>query len=320
MSFDLTYKRRVVTQQEASAFWNSHSRIQRKIENHFTPKILFALSSQIRSFIKAIKIHGYEYAKANIFKIIQHEGISKVIKRLYLKSAYIEANYVLNYLKKKKKSDPGVLQLKRVSPQLGLGFNDLAPLINDYFRIRLLNNSVLPITATTRKIIISHLINEVDRGIPLDTAIANFTDLAITGGSTLSLPRAIRIAKTESTRSLSFGGLIGAYMSGVDVDKVWITSDDERVRGEPNYPAPYPHVSLDRNESELNGSFYNGERINFPGDPDASVENTVNCRCAMFFKEKREPEDLPERQLKNFLLEIFSGLFVGELIDTIIDN
>lgn len=145
----------------------------------------------------------------------------------------------------------------------------------------------------------------------MNDAIQNFDTLALTGWGYKSLPRAVRIARTESTRALSFGGLIGAYMTGIDVDKVWVTSDDERVRGFPNYPAKYPHVDLDLNVSPLMGAFYNREKIKFPGDPDASIENTANCRCAMFFKETSNPDDEVERDLDDFLTDFLTGVFIG---------
>lgn len=318
MQFNLTHNREVKTSDGARYFWHKHNRRQLKIDKYFIPKISDAIKSQYRSFLKAIENMGYDYAKKNLFTIIEIAPIAIVIKDLYLKSAFIESNYVLNYLRKKKKDADGNLsykkfgfELKRVAPSFGLGFEELSPVIDQYFQIYLLNKSALPITRTTRNFIRDHLINEVDRGIPLDDAIKNFDTLALTGWGHKSLPRAIKIARTETTRAMSFGGLIGAYMTGIDVDKVWVTSDDERVRGLPNYPAKYSHVNLDLHESELMGSFYNGEKINFPGDPEASIENTANCRCAMFFKEKPEPEQVVERFLGNFLIDFFAGLLTG---------
>ncbi len=319
---------------EARRFSASHVRMQKKVENAFVPKIFNAIKEQINTFLKAIDERGYQYAKSNIFTIVPFLPIEKVIKDLYRKAAYIESNYVIGYLARSKKYERFIVneegpelfilnpkgkivpnlsgfEVKKKRPILGIGFDDLAPLIDQYFQIYLLNNSALPITATTRKIITTYLINQVDAGVPLQQAIEEFKDLAITGGSPSSLKRAITIARTSSTTALSFGGLIGAYMTGIDVDKVWVTSNDERVRGFPNYPAPFPHTLLDLQEAELMGSFYNGESIRFPGDPEASLENTINCRCAQYFKEKENPAPVEERQLENFLIDLFSGLFIG---------
>lgn len=303
-------ERKIKNVEQARAFSLQHTRMQKKIEKYFVPKIFNALKEQINEFLKAIERHGYQYAKGNIFSIVSPLPVAKAIKELYHKSAHLESNFVLNSLRRRKKGNSFDFEVKRSKPKLGLGFEELAPVIDSYFQIYLLNNSALPITATTRKIIVNHLINEVDRGVPLLTAIENFTDLAITGGAPLALSRAVMISKTESTRALSFGGLIGAYMSGVDVDKVWVTSEDEKVRGATSI-VPFPHTALDLQEADMMGSFYNGENIKFPGDPDASIENTVNCRCAMFFKEKSRPENIGQRLLSNFLNDFYAGVLIG---------
>ncbi len=304
MSFTLTHNQKVSTSESARYFWHKHNRMQRKIEKRFVPKMFYAIKIQIELFINAIHEIGYEYAKANIYNIVDPNPVIKVLKELYLKGAYIEGNYVLNYLKSAQKK-----QLKRAS--IGLGFEELATVIDEYFRVRLINQSALPITATTRKMIVHHLLSQVDTGIPLDKAILDFIEYALTGGGAKALIRANGIIQTESTKVMSFGGLIGAYMSGIDLDKVWVTSDDERVRGFPNYYAKYPHVDLDLSKANLLEDFYNGEKIGFPGDPKASIENTARCRCAMYFKEKIKPKPEVTRLLSDFISDFLAGFFIG---------
>jgi hypothetical protein len=304
-------------------FSELHVRMQRGIEKSFIPQVDAAIKKQITVFLKGIDDFGLEYMQRNVIIKIPFREIQSVIKRIYYKTAFIESNYVLNYLRERRKGITGLcnrfgFEYKR-GGSLGVGFGELATIIDQYFQVYLLNNSALPITATTRRIVIDHLIAEVEKGVPLAQALAEFKDLALTGGSVFSLPRAIRIAKTESTRGLSFGGMIGAYMTGVDVDKVWVTSNDERVRGLPNYPAEFSHVLLDLQGVPMLGNFYNGEMIRFPGDPEASISNTVNCRCAMFFKEKQNPAPQVIRSLNNFLGSMFPGFIIGaagELIES----
>lgn len=250
--------------------------------------------------------HGYDKAKANITTVVEFGPVAKVVKSLYHKSSYIESNYVLSYLKEGQKKAP-----------IGITFNDLGSVIDDYFKIYLFNNSALPITEYTRKLISEHLFDQVDAGVPLDEAIKNFKDLAVTwtGVGGRSFNRAKLIAQTETTRAMSFGQLIGAYMSGIDVDKVWVTSEDERVRGYwPTPHAPFPHTDLDLQKTELMGAFYNGEKIKFPGDPEASVANVAGCRCSMYFREKARPKPTILRRLKNFIRDMFVSSIVSDVI------
>lgn len=305
----------------ARSFFDTHGRKQRKVEKHFIPKIQKAIADQYRAFISAIKTHGYDYTKANIVTIVGPAGIIKVLKELYRKSAFIESNNVLSYLKKpaRRKS----FDFKRIGAggrgaDITIGLDDLAPIIDQYFDIYLLRVSAIPITNTTRKNIIDHLVREVERGKDLQTAIEDFQALAIDQAPRQypkSLKRARAIARTETTRALSFGGLIGAYMSETDVDKVWVTSNDERVREAPF--AKYPHTDLDLNVTSFFDPFYNGEQIKFPGDPDANEENTINCRCAMFFREKFHPEEIGTRRLGNFLLDFNAGQFLNDRLNDI---
>lgn len=309
-----------IDESAARSFFNTHGRKQRKIEKYFIPKIQKVIADQYRSFINAINTHGYHYAKANIITIVSVGEVIKVLKELYRKSAFIESNSVISYLKKpvrRKSFDFKRLGGGKRGASVGLTLEDLAPVIDQYFDIYLLKVSAIPITNTTRKFITDHLVREVDSGKDLQTAIEDFTELAITGGQSSSLLRASMIARSEATRSLSFGGLIGAYMSGVDVDKVWVTCEDERVRGFPNYYSPTPHTDLDLSEADIWGSFYNGEHIKFPGDPDASISNTINCRCAMFFKQKTDPEERPAPTLGNFLLDFNAGQYLDDHLNDI---
>lgn len=315
MTITTTYKGKIRSESEARSFWNIHSRRQNKIIKFFAPKIFRVFKKQYESFIREINEKGFQAAKGNLNEIIKIDPIAKVVRELYLRSAFIESNYVLNYMNRKKKSVPRELTTKRIGggggADFGLGFGELAPVIDAYFKIRLLNESAIPITDFTRRYITRHLIAEVDGGKNLQEAITDFKELAIDGLKPKAMFRALRIAKGESTRAMSFGGLIGAYMTGTDCQKVWVTSDDERVRGNPNYPAKFPHVNLDLNSSELLDSFHNGEEIKFPGDPDASIENTAGCRCAMYFREKPKPKPRIARQLVNFLNDFLSGIFLG---------
>lgn len=299
-------KGRIRNSAEARDFWARHSLRQRKIVSHYFARILNVLKGQVNSFIRYMDEHGYSKAKANIHTIVEFQPVAKVIKSLYQKSAYIESNYVLSYLKDGQKRAP-----------IGITFNDLGGVVDEYFKIYLLNNSALPITEYTRKLISTHLFDQVDTGVPLDEAIKNFKDLAVTwtGVGGRSFNRAKLIAQTETTMAMSFGQLIGAYMSGIDVDKVWVTSEDERVRGYwPTPHAPFPHTALDLQKTELMGAFYNGEKIKFPGDPEASIANVAGCRCSMYFREKARPKPTVLRRLKNFIRDMFVSNIISDVI------
>lgn len=304
----------------ARDFVYNHYRRQRRIEQHFVPKIATALKKQITDFVDAGNKHGFKYALDHIFSIVGYGEIAEIIKSLYHKSAYIESNYVLKNIRRSKKS----INLKRLgNPKqaLGLTFEDLSPVIEGYFKIRLLNDSAIPITDYTKDLITRFFAKQVESGVSFENAVGQFKETAIvwTGREGIADARARLIATTESTRSMSFGGMIGGYMSQVDCDKIWVTSHDERVRGA-RTPARFPHTVLDLNRSSLFGVFNNGEEIKFPGDPEADIRNIANCRCAMYFEEKSKPLPNIERFLTNFLTDFFNAYIVGNILSNITEG
>lgn len=92
----------------------------------------------------------------------------------------------------------------------------------------------------------------------------------------------IRIVRTESHRVQQKGRLESfkyADSQGVVMRKVWIITDDDRIRQRPR--DEFDHKNMDGNEVELDKPFVvNGEDLDYPGDPAGSAANIINCRCS----------------------------------------
>ena len=86
-------------------------------------------------------------------------------------------------------------------------------------------------------------------------------------------PRYRSITETEvhtnQERGILSGGMAVVSASNVNLEKTWITMQDDRVREN--------HVVLHNETVGQNETFSNGLR--FPGDPDGSPEQIINCRC-----------------------------------------
>ena len=90
-------------------------------------------------------------------------------------------------------------------------------------------------------------------------------------------PRYGVISRTETNaiHSMTRVDVMGAE----GISKVqWLSSADELVRDD---AAVFSHAELDGQEITLGDAFNNGEDIKFPHDPNASPENTINCRCSV---------------------------------------
>jgi HK97 family phage portal protein len=92
--------------------------------------------------------------------------------------------------------------------------------------------------------------------------------------------RSIVIARTETIRATNRGSQDAALATGLDLNKVWIATDDDRTR-----PA---HLLADRQITDMRGTFtVDGEELEYPGDPNGSAGNVIQCRCTVIYEEKQ---------------------------------
>jgi SPP1 gp7 family putative phage head morphogenesis protein len=83
--------------------------------------------------------------------------------------------------------------------------------------------------------------------------------------------RAQTIARTETFSVVNQAHIETYRMNGVEW-KEWLTAGDERVRD--------MHVAADGQITKLDDYFnVGGEYLMYPGDPNGSPENIINCRC-----------------------------------------
>lgn len=94
----------------------------------------------------------------------------------------------------------------------------------------------------------------------------------------LSRVRAERIARTETHVAAETGQFETAVNSGLDLVKTWVAVEDARTR-----PA---HAAADGQfVPDLDGLFtVGGEKLRYPGDPNGSPGNIINCRCVCIYE------------------------------------
>ena len=97
-----------------------------------------------------------------------------------------------------------------------------------------------------------------------------------------SIKRANRIARTETHQTANKGTFEMAKELNMQV-KEWLAARDERTR--------LPHRHASGQVVGIDDSFVvGGENLMFPGDPDGSAENVINCRCTHVFRSKKKGE------------------------------
>jgi hypothetical protein len=96
--------------------------------------------------------------------------------------------------------------------------------------------------------------------------------------------RAKRIARTETHTTVNYAMTEAMGQTGLIQEKEWLSAKDDRTRH-----GKFDHVGANGERVALDDTFKRtGENLEYPGDPDGSVGNIVNCRCISLFHTKRK--------------------------------
>lgn len=101
--------------------------------------------------------------------------------------------------------------------------------------------------------------------------------------SQLTPYRAATIARTETHAAATFGSIESVREAeqelGIKMLKRWLPTLDARTRDAHAAMSGHPPIPLDEKFS------VGGELMDRPGDPSASAENVISCRCALVYEE-----------------------------------
>lgn len=236
-----------------------------RYEKAFYNPVKRALKKQISSLTDILKEQG---PQAALSAVVIDFGMQPVIEKLYTTVGVAKANEQLSELRRL----PKRIQVKRRT----LGFNgEWTRQILEYFQLNLFNKVVLPISETTQEYIREIINRGTIEGWSIDRMVEEIEREDYLDG------RVRRILRTEINRAINYGQTIGEQKYEFKTQKRWIAVDDRRTR-----PA---HNAADNQTVEISGSFVvGGEVMQFPGDPNASGANTINCRCFMEFVPVRD--------------------------------
>ncbi len=240
---------------------------QKSREKEYTPKINKALQAQVQQFINAKE---FGHADSAALKHISSDRLYTVIKDLYLDAGIVYGAKHLAYLKRQKARMP-------------IGFNKLmTELMNEYFRIDLLN-LVEDLTTFTRQKIQEVLTDAYAIGSSYSEIVKELVS------DTFTKARARLIARTETVTASNQGAMFAVKTTGLKLNKVWISAQDNRTRRHPR--DKFDHLDMDGKLIGYEDAFnVDGEILQQPGDRKhgATAGNICNCRCAIGFEPVRE--------------------------------
>jgi hypothetical protein len=149
------------------------------------------------------------------------------------------------------------------------------------------SQKITQITDSTRQ----DIINTIDRGLLQGVAERDLGRMIAAVAPTKSASRAQTIARTETHSASQSIALETANAISVPMKKIWIASQDDRTRPEDGANTWNHRTAGDDNGLvDLDRPFIirhgNGstEALRFPGDPEGSAANVINCRCVVGFE------------------------------------
>ena len=247
-----------MTASERIKYFNNWNRFQQKYEKAYTQRFKTALQIQVKTYIKTQDIMS-----------VPSFPIYNVLTKLYSTIG------------------PAWARITKTESTKAMGFNEkIIALMKEYYGIDLLNDAEL-MTAYSRDVIVRVLNQAADQGLSIDNIVKMLLQ-----HPEFNEMRARRIARTETVTASNGAAMIYADTSGNVMDKIWIAVKDKRTRHDHSrldgiiIPKEQPFVI----NSERGGVYemmQPGARNQPNGLPVPGFE-TVNCRCTVAFKARRD--------------------------------
>jgi hypothetical protein len=221
--------------------------------------------------IEIIESDGPEAALSFLTGSVKNEKVAEVVKRLYLEVGLTQAR---------------VQQRERaIEVRKGFGLNERwIAFIEQYLNKFALELLTFEVAQTQRDRMVKLIQEGVEQGLGRREIGKMLQNEDLTKG------QAARIARTEVNRASNVGHQAQASTLPYRQVKEWISARDTRVRGrdKDDHASHWDlnGVTVDENEFFIDPR--NKDRLMFPGDPKASAESTINCRCRVLYKPKRD--------------------------------
>jgi len=255
----------------SSQAWRIYEQQRIRHEKRHAPKIYRAIRKQFIEFADRIE------KGEDIHSFLPIEELALTIRNLYIETGGAFARWQTREL------DAGI---KRFNVN-----DQWVSEIIEYFRMHLFDKTVLPITGTTRDIVLKIMERAQQEGWGVDKIVSYIRKETVE----LSRTRTRLIVRTETGRAANLGKWKAAQSFQFETNKIWVSAGDRRVRPQPSFsPDAANHIVLNGKPAGLDDAFPNG--LAFPGDPNGSAKETCNCRCTMIFKTVKDADGNPIRR------------------------
>ena len=240
----------------------------------FRPRVERALKEGVRLFTTA-----YEQSQHVEPKIIPSSLVYNSLKQLHITAALNGAKLTAKEIRKASKDNTD-------------RDNTWVWVVNEYLKLYGLQNLSMEITQTLRDNINRTIQDGISKGWGIDKIVRELNNA--------SFPKwmATRIVRTEVNKAANTGAMVAATDSGIKLDKRWNSAQDNRTRRIPRNQ--FDHLDMNMKQVGMDERFIVPstvavEALLYPGDPEASAGNVINCRCRVSFVPVRDEQGRPVR-------------------------
>lgn len=246
---------------EKEKYFDSYRSLYARLVKQLTPSIERAIREQVKYFSDA-----YEKQNWIPVDVIPAKIMKNALKRVYIVGGLSNAKRVLRFVKG---------QTKAASRD-----DKWTWVIAEYLKTNGLDNVSVEITDTVKEKIRREIIKGTEEGYGTDKIVRNLK------GADFPKWMAKRIVRTEMNKAANMGAMVAAADLNIQVNKEWMSATDNRTRRIPR--DQYDHLHMNGIQIGFDDRFVvpstkTIDAMLFPGDPDASVGNIVNCRCTVVF-------------------------------------
>lgn len=271
-----------MNRKQRKQFREQHIAIATKYENKYVGKLAKLIRKQISSFKSQVRRDGLQRAVSTLQHNVYDPAVSVLLQKMYLDAT--PAFGLFQYR--------NAIMLSKVvkKESAAFGFSESWNFsIIDFLSQHLLERAVIPVTDTTRKLIMEVLDQGQQQGWGVERILTELGKV-----DQMSAYRARRIIRTELGIAANFGTNLAAAEVDFETVEEWITNIDGRER-----PS---HKEMDGQVITTGEKFmvkvYKGrkptgavDQMTGPGDPSASPGNIINCRCTRAILPKRDAND-----------------------------
>lgn len=265
-----------MTHNERQSHAAFHSRAMKRMEAPFIKPVALAIKSHIDKVVKVLESHGIDAAKHANERIIANEELYKPITELYKVFGFYMARRTTREINR---------SAKATEQKAGFGLDEgFLKRIISYLNQFIFSRVILPITQTTKDLILEKLIEGEKQGWGVSKIVSEL------GNVDMTVSRAYTIVRTESQKAMQYGQETASRESRWQTEKEWISAHDARTRTShrivdgmkvdegTRFPVPIIKKGIHQGVDLMMG----------PGDPHASAGNIINCRCTLVTKAKRD--------------------------------